>query len=114
MHSLHSAVRRIRRKWRQRKAVCISLDSDNEGDVSGSAIKKLQTLALPSTEVPSITLGTGWLNVYFPSVQDSQWCAQKLPPNLILTFYLYLQDFPTEICWISPNQCYTQKLPPEF
>ncbi|KAG1887911.1 uncharacterized protein F5891DRAFT_966573, partial [Suillus fuscotomentosus] len=56
----------------KRKAVCISLDSDDEGDASGGTIKKLRTLALPSTEVPSMAPGTGRLDAYFPSVQDHQ------------------------------------------
>ncbi|KAG1863232.1 hypothetical protein DFJ58DRAFT_839201 [Suillus subalutaceus] len=104
----------------KRKAVCILLDSDDKGDASGSTIKKLRTLALPSTEVPSMAPGTGRLDAYFPSVQDNQWCStQKLPPE-------FSQDRPvltsaaTEDCpvvastAITPHQCYTQKFPPEF
>ncbi|KAG2039032.1 hypothetical protein BDR03DRAFT_981073 [Suillus americanus] len=108
----------------KRKAVCILLDSDDEGDASGGTIKKLRTLALPSTEVPSIAPGTGQLDVYFPSVQDNQRCTRKIPPK-------FLQDRPvltsaatedrpvltsttTEVHQITPNQHYTQKLPPEF
>ncbi|KAG1859811.1 hypothetical protein F4604DRAFT_2036666 [Suillus subluteus] len=109
----------------KRKAVCISLDSDNEGDASGGTIKKLRTLALPSTEVPSMAPGTGQLDAYFPSVQDNQRCTRKLPPEFsqdrpVLTSaatedHSVLASTTTEVQLNQlPDQRYTRKLPPEF
>ncbi|KAG1731340.1 uncharacterized protein EDB91DRAFT_1085099 [Suillus paluster] len=97
----------------KRKAVCISLDLDNEGDASSGTIKKLQTLALSSTEVPSIV-----------PVQDNQWHTQKLPPKFSqecsVPISTATKDFQvltsaiTEVHQITLNQHYTQKLPPKF
>ncbi|KAG0694993.1 hypothetical protein DFH29DRAFT_880333 [Suillus ampliporus] len=75
----------------KRKAVCISLDSDDEADASGGTIKKLRTLALSGSAVPSAAPGDGRLDTYFSSGRTAVTSAginnsimpttSKLPPE---------------------------------
>ncbi|KAG2106101.1 hypothetical protein BD769DRAFT_1366791 [Suillus cothurnatus] len=49
----------------------VSLDSDDDEVDASNAVKKLRTLALPSSsEVPTMGPGAGLLDAYFPSVRD--------------------------------------------
>ncbi|KAG0694810.1 hypothetical protein DFH29DRAFT_1006019 [Suillus ampliporus] len=85
----------------KRKAVCISLDSDDEADASGGTIKKLQTLALSGSAVPSAAPGDGRLDTYFSLVRDTK--SSKGGRTAVTSAGINNSIMPT-----------TSKLPPEF